>query len=77
MTDRMHSSGFMAAGTGKQTLVDRNDLIQEMFEASNPNESSTALSDAREWLLDHPEDQTIISAMEDLIEVERQNLGSL
>lgn len=57
--------------------MDRNDLIQEMFEASNPNESSTALSDAREWLLDHPEDQTIISAMEDLIEVERQNLGSL
>ena len=57
--------------------MERNDLIQEMFEASSPHETTTALSDAREWLRDHPEDQTVISAMEDLIEVEKQSLGSL
>lgn len=56
--------------------MERSDLIQEMFESSSPNETSTALSDAREWMRDHPEDQTVISAMEDLIEVERQTLGA-
>ena len=57
--------------------MERTDLIQEMFEASTPNETSTALSDARDRLRDHPEDQTVISAMEDLIEAERQTLGAL
>ena len=44
---------------------------------STPNETSTAISHARDWLLDHPDDQTVISAMEDLIEVERESLGVL
>jgi len=56
--------------------MERTELLQEMLVASTPHETSTAISDARAWLLDHPKDQTVISAMEDLIEVERESLGA-
>lgn len=76
LPSRTTSPGFGTARTGNNSHMERSDLIQEMFESSSPNETSTALSDAREWLRDHPKDQTVISAMEDLIEVERQTLGA-
>ena len=56
--------------------MERQDLLQELVEASTPNEMSTAIFDARSWLVDHPADQVVISAMEDLIEYEREALGS-
>jgi len=45
-----------------------------MQRATSPNETSTAIYDARSWLADHPNDQRVWSAMEDLIEVERMSL---
>ena len=56
--------------------MERQELLEEMLDASTPNETSSAIYRARDWLLDHPDDQTVISAMEDLIEVERQTLGA-
>jgi hypothetical protein len=56
--------------------MERTELLQEMLVATSPHETSTAISDARDWLLDHPTDQVVISAMEDLIEVEREALGA-
>jgi hypothetical protein len=56
--------------------MERNELLEEMLVATTPNETSTAISEARSWLLDHPDDQVVISAMEDLIEVERETLGA-
>jgi len=56
--------------------MERRELLEEMLDASTPNETSTAISDARDWLRNHPGDQTVISAMEDLIEVERETLGA-
>ena len=56
--------------------MERKELLQEMLVATTPNETSTAISDARDWLRDHPRDQVVISAMEDLIEVEREALGA-
>ena len=62
---------------GKTSEMERQELLEEMLDASTPNETSTAISHARDWLLDHPDDQTVISAMEDLIEVEGESLGVL
>ena len=56
--------------------MERRELLEELVEASTPNEISTAISDARRWLVDHPADQVVISAMADLIEFEREALGS-
>ena len=46
-----------------------------MIEATTPNETSTAIWEARNWLGDHPDDAKIASALEDLIEVEREAWG--
>jgi hypothetical protein len=67
---------FVAAKSGNDLNMERHELLEEMLDASTPNETSTAISDARDWLRDHPGDQTVISAMEDLIEVERETLGA-
>jgi hypothetical protein len=55
--------------------MERDELLAEMLEASTPNETSTAIFEARTWLADHPDDRKVWSAMEDLIEVERVSLG--
>jgi hypothetical protein len=51
--------------------MDRESLLEEMRHATNPNEVSSAIFDAREYLSDHPEDKRMWSALEDLIEVEQ------
>lgn len=56
--------------------MDRDALLEEISRATTPNESSTAIYDARAWLSDHPDDHRVVSAMEDLIEVERHTFGS-
>ena len=55
--------------------MDRNELLDEMLRASSPNETSTAIYDARIWLATRADDQRVLAAMEDLIAVERQSLG--
>jgi len=54
--------------------MDRDHVLEEMLHASSPNETSTAIYDARSWLADDADDQRVWSAMEDLIEVEGMSL---
>ena len=50
----------------------RETLLEEMRYASNPNEMSSAISYAREFLRrDHPDDERVWSAYQDLMESER------
>jgi hypothetical protein len=55
--------------------MDREILLEQMLSARSPNETSSAIYAARAWLSHHPEDPNVMSAMEDLIEVERESLG--
>ena len=57
--------------------MEREELLEEMLEASTPNDTATAVYAARSWLAEHPDDQRVVSAMEDLIEVERRSLSVL
>jgi hypothetical protein len=57
--------------------MDRKYLLEQMLSARSPNETASAIYAAREWLAHHPEDGKVTSAMEDLIEVERESLGLL
>ncbi len=68
---------FRSAGTGNKSRYVTDGPHPGDVRGFYPNETSTALSDARDWLLDHPEDKTVISAMEELLDVERQTLGTL
>jgi hypothetical protein len=51
--------------------MERAELLAEMLGATSPNETSTAIYDARRWLVDHPGDQTVRYAMADLMGLER------
>jgi len=55
--------------------MERNELIEEILDASTPDQISTAIYDARVWLGAHPDDSEVASAVEDLIQVERRSLG--
>ena len=55
--------------------MDREDLLEQMLCARSPNEMASAIYAARAWLADHHEDVRVVSAMESLIEIERQSLG--
>jgi hypothetical protein len=52
--------------------MNRDYLLEEMRHATNPNDVSSAIFDAREYLSDHPEDKRVWSALEDLIEIEQE-----
>jgi hypothetical protein len=56
--------------------VERDELLDELIDADTPQEISEAIYQARTWLAAHPDDGTVVSAMEDLIEVERELLGA-
>jgi hypothetical protein len=56
--------------------MDQTELLARMRDATTPNETSTAVYEARRWLADHPDDHTVWSAMADLLEVERRSLSS-
>ena len=55
--------------------MDRTKLLAGILEAATPNETSTALYDARRWLDDHPDDQTVRYAMAGLMGLERESLS--
>jgi hypothetical protein len=52
--------------------MDQQDLISQLLDADTPDERATAIHEARTWLAEHPHDARIASALEDLIEFERQ-----
>jgi len=55
--------------------MERNEILEETGDATTPNEIATAIYDARMWLGAHPDDEEVISAVEDLIQAERRSLG--
>jgi hypothetical protein len=55
--------------------MDRNELLVQMVDAETLDEISTSIYEARVWLLDHPDDVTVRSAMEDLMGAEREALS--
>jgi hypothetical protein len=55
--------------------MDRENVLEQMSTARSPHDTSSAIVDARAWLTDHPEDRRVVSAMEALIEAERESLG--
>jgi hypothetical protein len=57
--------------------MEREELLGQIQEAASPNDASTAIYDAREWLAEHPDDHRVQSAMADLIEFQRESLGTL
>lgn len=72
---RFGSPSFVEHLVGNVHIMERAELLAAMLDAKNPNESSTAIYGARLWLADHSDDQTVWSAMADLIEVERQSMS--
>jgi hypothetical protein len=72
---RSGSSSFAGHPLGNYLIMDRTELLARMLGATSPNETSTGVYDARRWLVDHPDDQTVRSAMADLIGVERLSLS--
>jgi hypothetical protein len=55
--------------------MERDEVLRQLFTASTPNETSTALTDARAWLRDHPRDHQVAFSMLELLSVDRQTLG--
>jgi len=51
--------------------MDRERLLQEMSHAFSPNETSSAITDAREYLTEHPDDKRVWAELEVLMEAER------
>ena len=52
------------------------ELLVEMADAETLDEISTSIYEARVWLLDHPEDVTVRSALEALMRSEREALSA-
>jgi hypothetical protein len=56
--------------------MEQDELIAQMVDAETLDEISTAIYDARIWLLDHPEDVAVRTAMEALMIAERDALSA-
>ena len=56
--------------------MESNELLAEMAEAETLDEISTSIYEARVWLLDHPEDESVRAAMEALVRTEREALSA-
>ena len=59
---------------GNVPIMDRTELLARLRDATTPNETATAIYDAPRWLVDHPDDQAVRSAMADLMGLEHQSL---
>ena len=55
--------------------MDRENVMEQISSARSPHDTSSAIVDARAWLIDHPEDHRVVSAMEAHIHVERRSFG--
>jgi hypothetical protein len=55
--------------------MDRSELLEQMLDATTPNETSTAIYGARRWLVDRPDDQAVRYAMAELMGLERESLS--
>jgi len=55
--------------------MDRNDLLHALTSAATPHQTSTAMSEARSWLADHPDDDPVREAVQRLARMERERWG--
>jgi hypothetical protein len=53
-------------------VMERTELIAQIATASSPNDMASAMSAARYWLVDHPDDEAMREAIEKLCRVERE-----
>lgn len=56
--------------------MEMDELLAQIVDAETLDEISTSIYEARVWLLDHPEDATVRSAMEALLSAEREALNA-
>jgi hypothetical protein len=54
--------------------MERTELISQITSATSPNDMSSAMSAARSWLADHPEDDSVRTAIQSLAQAERERL---
>jgi hypothetical protein len=55
--------------------MDRDDLLHALSSASTPHQTSSAMSEARSWLADHPDDDLVREAVQHLARMERERWG--
>jgi hypothetical protein len=55
--------------------MDRNDLLRALTSAATPHQTSSAMSEARSWLADHPDDDVVREAVQHLARMEREHWG--
>ena len=55
--------------------MDRNDLLHSLTSAATPHETSSAMSEARSWLAEHPDDDHVREAVQQLARMERERWG--
>lgn len=53
-------------------VMERTELIAQIATASSPNDMASAMSAARYWLADHPDDEAMREAIEKLCRAERE-----
>ena len=55
--------------------MDRDELLHSLTSAATPHETSSAMSEARSWLAEHPEDDLVREAVQHLARMERERWG--
>jgi hypothetical protein len=55
--------------------MDRNDLLSALTSATTPHQTSNAMSEARSWLAEHPDDDAVRQAVQHLARMERERWG--
>jgi hypothetical protein len=55
--------------------MDRDDLLRALSSAATPHQTSSAMSEARSWLADHPDDDRVREGVQHLARMERERWG--
>lgn len=55
--------------------MDRTDVLALMASPSSPNDIASAFTAARAWLAEHPEDEAVRGAVQELARKEREHWG--
>lgn len=55
--------------------MERSDVLALMTSPSSPNDIASAFAAARAWLADHPDDEDVRNAVQELARQEREHWG--
>ena len=64
-----------AAPAGYNRCMERDELLALTHSASSPNDIATAFTAARAWLAEHPDDEDVRAAVQELARQEREHWG--